>query len=322
MLPVGSVAPHGHPVLHLANTGLGSLKTVALEPNWSSAQQAEAGVAAIDEAIDEGCDLLVLPGILPGATTSTLVALLLRLSAIEVVGESPHLDDARWADHVAAIRDRTHDARRHEDDPVALLHALGSPELVALVAMLLRAAGRRTPVLLDGPADLAAALCASRLAILGSWWWFAAAGLERPGHDAGHRGARSGAAGRAGLAAGRRRGGTDRPPAATGRSAARRGRGWRCGQGWRCGLRYGRVEQVSDNSPPRPANAVTPRTVPRGASPTPMPVQVRLVWPDGREEWAAAVATRWNREHVLVEIPARAPVAVWVSAVDVRRNPA
>jgi hypothetical protein len=79
---------------------------------------------------------------------------------------------------------------------------------------------------------------------------------------------------------------------------------------------------VSDNSVPRPANAVTPRTVPRGASPTPMPVQVRLVWPDGREEWAAAVATRWNREHVLVEIPARAPVAVWVSAGDVRRNPA
>jgi hypothetical protein len=180
MLPVGSVPPHGHPVLHLANTGLGSLKTVALEPDWSSAQQAEAGVAAIDEAVDEGCDLLVLPGIVDGATTSTLVALLLRLSAIEVVGESPHLDDAGWADHVAAIRDRTHDARRHEDDPVALLHAIGSPELVALVAMLLRAAGRRTPVLLDGPADLAAALCASRLAILGSWWWFAAAGSSDP----------------------------------------------------------------------------------------------------------------------------------------------
>lgn len=52
-----------------------------------------------------------------------------------------------------------------------------------------------------------------------------------------------------------------------------------------------------------------------------MPVQVRLVWPDGREEWAAAVATRWNREHVLVEVPARAPVAVWVSADDVRREP-
>ena len=76
---------------------------------------------------------------------------------------------------------------------------------------------------------------------------------------------------------------------------------------------------MSDTSP-RPANAVTPSTVPRAAAPEPMPVQVRLVWPDGREEWAAGLATRWNRRHVLVEVPARAPVAVWLSADDVRRS--
>lgn len=180
MLPVDAVAPPGHPVLHLSGTGLGSLRTVALQPDWSSAEIASAGVETVDAAIDDGCDLLVVPAVIDGALSSTLVALLLRLSATEVVGESPHLDDAAWADHVASVRDRTHDARRHEDDPVALLDAVRCPPLVALVGMLLRAAARRTPVLLDGPADLAAALCASRVAILGSWWWFGAAGSSDP----------------------------------------------------------------------------------------------------------------------------------------------
>ena len=61
-----------------------------------------------------------------------------------------------------------------------MLHALGSLELVALVAMLLRAAARRTPVLLDGAADTAAALCATRHSILGSWWRLAAATSSDP----------------------------------------------------------------------------------------------------------------------------------------------
>lgn len=181
VLPVGSAPPQHHPVLRLgSDRGVGMVQTVALASGSTSADQAEAGAAAVDAAVDDGCDLLVLPAVVDPTVSSTLVALLLRLSATEVVGDSPHLDDAGWAAHVATIRDRTHDARRHEDDPVALLHVVGSPELVALVAMLLRAAGRRTPVLLDGPADLAAALCASRVAILGSWWWFAAAGSSDP----------------------------------------------------------------------------------------------------------------------------------------------
>ena len=89
--------------------------------------------------------------------------------AAHAATNSAYLDDERWADRVAAIRDLTHPARRHEDDPVALLYSVGSPKLAALTGMLLRAAARRTPVLLDGAADCAAALCASRISILASW---------------------------------------------------------------------------------------------------------------------------------------------------------
>lgn len=174
LLAVGPPPPAGHPVHQLVPSSGVTAKTVDLQTDSSSVEAAELGLAAVDQAVDGGCDLLILPAVLDEELSATLVALLLRLSAIEVVGESAYLDDESWATRVAGVRDRTHAVRPLEDDPVAVLDALGSPALVMLVAMLLRAAARHTPALLDGPADCAAALAASRHAILGSWWWFAA----------------------------------------------------------------------------------------------------------------------------------------------------
>jgi NaMN:DMB phosphoribosyltransferase len=173
LVHAGATPPSAHPVHRLASLSSVSTKTVVLQPGSPLPDAAAAGISAVDAVIDSGCDLLVCTAIVDDALTGTLVALLLHLSATEVVGESAHLDDQRWAERVAAIRDLTHPARKHEDDPVALLEALGSPELVALTGMLLRAAARRTPVLLDGAADCAAALCASRISILASWWYAA-----------------------------------------------------------------------------------------------------------------------------------------------------
>lgn len=174
MLTVGADPGPHHPGRQLAAGENLTTKAVVLPADSpSQAGVAAAGITAVDAAVDAGCDLLVCPAIVDEQVSSTLVALLLHLTATEVVGESPHLDDRQWAERVAAIRDRTYPIRPVEDDPIAALQALGSPELTALTAMLLRAAARRTPVLLDGPADCAAALCASRISILASWWYAA-----------------------------------------------------------------------------------------------------------------------------------------------------
>lgn len=173
LLHAGAAPGPEHAVHRLAELSAVAAKTVALPSDSPLAAAAAAGIAAVDAVIDQGCDLLICSAVVDDALTGTLVALLLHLSATEVVGESAHLNDQQWGERVAAIRDLTHPARRYEDDPVALLHALGSPELVALTGMLLRAAARRTPVLLDGAADCAAALCASRISILASWWYAA-----------------------------------------------------------------------------------------------------------------------------------------------------
>jgi NaMN:DMB phosphoribosyltransferase len=180
LLLTGAAPLADQPVTPLVEQAGVTVGSVVLQPDWSNAAAAEAGLAAVDAAVDAGCDLLVMSSTVPAALSSTLVALLLRLSATEVVGDSDHLDDAGWAELVADIRDRSRSIRALEDDPTALLDALGSLELVALVAIVLRAAARRTPVLLDGPADTAAALGASRHSILASWWWLAAATSSDP----------------------------------------------------------------------------------------------------------------------------------------------
>jgi len=60
------------------------------------------------------------------------------------------------------------------DVPDDLLEALGDTDLAAITACLLRAAARRTPVLIDGPVAAAAALVAHRVQPRVSLWLRAA----------------------------------------------------------------------------------------------------------------------------------------------------
>jgi NaMN:DMB phosphoribosyltransferase len=173
-LVIGPGPTPDHPVHRLSVAEAVTSQPVPLAADIARAGAVRAGAAAVDDAVDSGCDLILLTAVVDAQLSGTLVALLLRLSATEVVGDSAHLDDDEWAALVAGIRDRTQAIRSLEDDPVAVLDGVGSPVLAALVGALLRAAARRTPVLIDGAPDAAAALAASRHAILASWWWFAA----------------------------------------------------------------------------------------------------------------------------------------------------
>ncbi len=174
LLVVGAEPAADHPVHRLAVAEAVTLQPVSLASGLTTADAVATGAAAVDDAVDSGCDLLLLSASVDAELSGSLVALLLRLSATEVVGDSGHLDDQAWMRLVEGLRDRTYATRRLEDDAVAVLDGVGSAVLAVLVGALLRAAARRTPVLIDGAADAAAALSASRHAVLASWWWFAA----------------------------------------------------------------------------------------------------------------------------------------------------
>ena len=93
------------------------------------------------------------------------------------------IDDALWMRRCAAVRDTMRRGRPILADHVGLLAAVGGADLAAMTGLLLQAAARRTPVLLDGVATAAAALVAQRMAFRSSDWWAAAHRSPEPAHD-------------------------------------------------------------------------------------------------------------------------------------------
>jgi nicotinate-nucleotide--dimethylbenzimidazole phosphoribosyltransferase len=141
-----------------------------------------AGVALADEEVDAGADLLVLA--LPdpdlAVPVATLVGLLTRADASAVTATGQ--DDAAWMAACAATRDLMRRGRPEMADQVALLAAVGTGGLAVATGLLLQAAARRTPVVLDGPAVATAALVAARLAFRAADWWLAGNLSPDPAH--------------------------------------------------------------------------------------------------------------------------------------------
>jgi nicotinate-nucleotide--dimethylbenzimidazole phosphoribosyltransferase len=150
-----------------------------------AAEAIGAGMVIADEAIDTGADLLVLADVGVGSTTAAeaLVGLLTGNDASRVIGRGSGIDDATWMRKCAAIRDAMRRARPVMGDQVQLLATAGGADLAAGTGLLLGAAARRTPVLLDGVVSAAAALVAQRVAFRSVDWWLAAHRTGDPAHE-------------------------------------------------------------------------------------------------------------------------------------------
>lgn len=144
-----------------------------------------AGVRAADVEVDSGTDLLVVadPDDSPAAavvvsvlTGAEPVALLLRGAAA--------VDTAAWIARAAGLRDARRSALPMRHDARALLAAVGRPSLAATVGLVLRAASRRTPMVLDGAAALAAALLCHDVQRRTAQWWRVADRAADPVHQA------------------------------------------------------------------------------------------------------------------------------------------
>jgi nicotinate-nucleotide--dimethylbenzimidazole phosphoribosyltransferase len=124
----------------------------------------DAGVATADAEIDAGADLLVLTslGRAPAAAGTALVCAVTGDQPVDAVGRAG-VDDVTWMRRVAVVRDALRRSRPWLLDPMELLTELGGPDIAAMTGLLVGAALRRTPVLLDGLAPAAAALAAARL---------------------------------------------------------------------------------------------------------------------------------------------------------------
>jgi nicotinate-nucleotide--dimethylbenzimidazole phosphoribosyltransferase len=154
----------------------------ALSPNAVDAAF-RTGARIADEEIDSGADLLIAAAAGPaGPSADVVVSIMTLVEPVKVVGLTTTLSDPAWMTWVAEVRDTRLRGLPHRHEVAELLATIGGPELAALTGFLLRAAARRTPVLLDGVSAAAAALLAREISPSVVRWWQPGAGSTSPAH--------------------------------------------------------------------------------------------------------------------------------------------
>jgi len=128
-------------------------------------QAIQVGIDLANEAVDDGFSLLGTGEMGIGNTTpsSALFAALLPCPVEEITGRGTGIDDARLEHKRNVIRQALEVNRQALSAPLKTLAALGGLEIAGICGLILGAASRRAPAVVDGFISSAAALCACRL---------------------------------------------------------------------------------------------------------------------------------------------------------------
>jgi len=147
-------------------------------------EKVTAGIELAGELAGEGVSIVALGEMGIGNTTaaSALSAALLGVDPERVVGPGTGLDAAGVAHKVDVVRRALAVNRSRRGRPLDTLAALGGLEIALLVGVVLGAAGRRMPVVVDGFISAAAALVAHRLCPAIGGYLIAAHLSPEPGH--------------------------------------------------------------------------------------------------------------------------------------------
>ncbi len=157
----------GHPE---AGTTEGS----ALQPSWPATSSLR------------NVDIVCLGEMGIGSTTaaSAIVAASSGLPVGDVTGRGTGIDDATWTRKVATIERALRTNHPDPSEPLDVLATLGGLEIAGLVGVVLGAAARRLPVVVDGFIATAAALIAVELCPLARNYLIAAHRSVEVGHRA------------------------------------------------------------------------------------------------------------------------------------------
>ncbi|MFW6033815.1 MAG: nicotinate-nucleotide--dimethylbenzimidazole phosphoribosyltransferase [bacterium] len=142
------------------------------------------GVDLAGRLADDGIDLIAI-GEMGIANTTPAAALAARFLDVEpaaVCGRGTGVDDAGLARKVEVVERMLAVNPVPADDPVGVLAGVGGYEIGALAGIVLGAAARRVPVVLDGFITAAAALVAVRIVPACSGTMIAAHRSAEPGH--------------------------------------------------------------------------------------------------------------------------------------------
>ncbi|MBN1995754.1 MAG: nicotinate-nucleotide--dimethylbenzimidazole phosphoribosyltransferase [Anaerolineae bacterium] len=147
-------------------------------------QSIETGIAAVAREIEKGLHLVGTGDMGIGNTTpsSAICAVLTGTDIATVTGRGTGIDDDTLKIKVAVIHQALEKNRPDPHDPLDILAKVGGFEIGAIAGVILGAAARRIPVLVDGFISTAGALIAAALAPLSRDYMIAAHRSVEPGH--------------------------------------------------------------------------------------------------------------------------------------------
>ncbi|HEY3373919.1 MAG TPA: nicotinate-nucleotide--dimethylbenzimidazole phosphoribosyltransferase [Candidatus Aquicultor sp.] len=147
-------------------------------------QALEVGIEIADSEIDAGAQLLATGDMGIGNTTAStaLLSALTGKRVEEVAGRGTGIEDKTLAHKKAVIEDAIKFHAPNPDDPIDTLAKVGGLEIAALAGLILGAAARRVPVVVDGFISSAAALVAGKLSPQAVSYMIASHVSVEPGH--------------------------------------------------------------------------------------------------------------------------------------------
>jgi NaMN:DMB phosphoribosyltransferase len=149
----------------------------------ATAEAIRAGAGLADDEIDRGADLLVLATRGEPTAAAVLVAVLTNTEPVKVLPRGAGISPERWVADAIAVRDGRRRLFPLRAEPFEVLVGLGAGTLATATGVLMRAAARRTPVLVDGLAAAAAALVGFEVQPRSARWWRLADLSGHPVHE-------------------------------------------------------------------------------------------------------------------------------------------
>jgi nicotinate-nucleotide--dimethylbenzimidazole phosphoribosyltransferase len=164
VVDVGVAADIAHPDVLSRKVAFGTANMV-LEPAMTRAQMLGAiqvGIDVCEALLEQGVDLVATGDMGIGNTTasSAITAALLQTPAALVTGHGTGISDEQLTHKVEVIEKALARHTPNPEDPFDILMKVGGLEIAGLVGVIVTAASRRVPIVIDGFISSAAALVA------------------------------------------------------------------------------------------------------------------------------------------------------------------
>jgi len=163
---VGGFEPHPNLICKMVDFGTKNMTKGPAMTRQQALDAIEAGIAVVETEIAKGLDIIGTGDMGIGNTTasSAIAVAITGEPAEKVTGRGEGLDDEQLAHKVKVVQKALDINKPDSRDPIDVLSKVGGFEIGGLAGVMLGAAARRIPVVIDGFISGAAALIATGLA--------------------------------------------------------------------------------------------------------------------------------------------------------------